>query len=672
MNGLTGFGPGEPGGGPGAVTPLESGVDNRMYSQEVVNFLSACKSECDDTWADLKLTMLECYERYRSRRDFSKKKAWQHKIVVPSVYPAIKGASGLVKRILMKTDKFFEFVPERSDSSPQRLDPATGQPAEDLMDNFARAFTKKVSFHLEEASFVDRFEEATESAFTVMLGVLKMTPRRAVDPQVIWAENPNNIDPVTRMPKYEFMLEEKERAKLKIEVVNPIMLRFPHDMAYFIEETRVNLTDLIDNQEKFPWDEEELKRLIDEDYGSAAITDLDRKRRGMMQLKDSTNLYRKEVVLHIFHGDLTNKKGELVLPRCRFIVANEKYLLLPPEPVPYWLRKHPYVIFTPLKILFSVVGAGMIDGIRPLINALDSLYNIAGDRALFALLPPTEVNVSSLEDKTQLEGGLTPGKTLRTTGPLGRVMYQVPGGDIPRGVFALGETFRGFVQNYTGWTDFIQGMPSRKDVTATEVERKTEASSIAFENIAASIERGGVIESIELARDLTVQYFLDPILNPETLDIFIQEGIDLNALPPAQRFAFINRRYPIKCKGLVAFFDKEKIRRDLIEIAEVLSKFPALAQYLNGIGFMKRLFTTYDIPTPEDLIVGAPMLPRDPKTGEPVPPAGNDPTTGRPVSQEEAAFSERISAGGGGGNLTMEQLMARAVGEPGGGMPVAA
>lgn len=645
---------------PGSVTPPES-QDREETLREVVNFLNACKAECDETWSDLKTTMIECYERYRSRRDFNKKKSWQHKIVVPTVYPAIKGASGLVKRILMKSDSFFEFTPERSDSAPQRIDPTTGQPAQNLMDNFARAFTKKVRFHLEEATFVDKFEEACESAFTVMLGVLKMIPRLVTDPRVVWAPNPAKVDPLLGTPKYEFMLEEKERAKLHIEVVNPLMLRFPHDMSYFIEETRVNLTDLLENEENFPWDAEELKRLLDEDYGSAAITDLDRKRRDMLRLRDATNLYRKEVVLHIFHGNLTDKKGNMLQKRCRFIVANEKYVILPPEPVPYWLRWHPYVIFTPLKVLFSVVGAGMVDGIRPLINALDALYNIAGDKALFALLPPTEINTANLENKDQLEAGLVPGRLYKTTGPLGRIMYQTPAGDIPRGVFALGETFRGFVQNYTGWTDFIQGMPSRKDVTATEVERKTEASSIAFENIAASIERGGVIESVELARDLCIQYFLDPILNPETEDIFLQEEIDLKALPPAQRYAFINRRYPIKCKGLVAFFDKEKIRRDLIELAEVLSKFPALAARLNGEEFMRRLFTTYEMSTPENLILTGPMQPRDPKTGMPLPTAATDPATGRPISPDEALAGMNANAGGNGA-ATLADMMGGARG----------
>ena len=60
-----------------------------MTPQEVVNFLNACLKESEDTWGPLRKIMAECYDRYRSFRDHSEKKKWQHKIVVPTVYPAI-------------------------------------------------------------------------------------------------------------------------------------------------------------------------------------------------------------------------------------------------------------------------------------------------------------------------------------------------------------------------------------------------------------------------------------------------------------------------------------------------------------------------------------------------------------------------------------------------------
>jgi len=249
---------------------------------------------------------------------------------------------------------------------------------------------------------------------------------------------------------------------------------------------------------------------------------------------------------------------------------------------------------------------------------------MAGDKALFSLLAPTEINVDALKDPEQAEGGLTPGKLYKTKGPLGQAMHQIQQGDIAQGTFVLADLFRSFIQNYTGWTEFIQGMPSAKgDVTATEVNRKTEASTVQFENIASSIEKGGIIESIEVVRDFTIQYFMDPAFNPETSDMFEQEGVPLDTLPEAERYAFVNKRYPIRVKGLSAFFDADRRRRDMVELFELLAKVPAIAVRLNLEEFLSRVLNTYDEPNPEDLILKqppiAPGTQLDPKTGMPIP-----------------------------------------------------
>lgn len=644
-----------------------------MTSQEVVNFLNACLTESQDTFGPFRKVQTECYDRYRSFRDYSKKKDWQHKIVVPSVYPAIKGASGLLKRILMKSDKFFEFKPERQDDAPQKMDPQTGQPIKDMMDNFARGFTRKVRFHLDEAEFIEKFEEGVESSLSVMIGALRFSPVNVEDARVVWGPIPL-VDPNTGQPaideatgkavvqKYDFVKETTKRAKLKIEVVNPLLLHFPLDRSWIIEESRPQLYTLLENSEGIPWDKKELNRLVREDFGSAARTEADQQRLLMLKIKEPKNKYRREVVLHTYWGSVTDEKGKIIVKDGYFIVANQKYLLLKPSPSPYWLRKHPYVFISPLKVLFQCIGAGMIDGIRPILNALDNIINIAGDKALFALLAPSEVNVEALKDPQQAEGGLTPGKMFKTKGPLGQAFHQQQGGDIPPGAFSLAEFFKNSVQNYTGWTEFIQGMQGRRDVTATEVNRKTEASSLAFENIASSIEKSGVIESVEVARDLTVQYFMDSLLNPETDDIFRQEGFDIENLPEAQKYAFLNKRYPIKVQGLSAFFDKQSDRQDIIMAIEVLAKIPALLQRLDLDEFLTRFFNTFDWPNPDQLVLDMPaVLP---------PPGGVDPVTGQPIPPAEPGVTAPGAPGGPAVTPAVPPPAGAPAPGPGGGPPM--
>lgn len=585
-----------------------------MTNEDVVRFLIAGLDESDKVWRNVRKVMEECYLRYKSYRDHSKKKTWQHKMVIPTVYPAIKGASGLIKKILAGKKTFFKFEPQRQDDAPPQpaiIDPNTGQPAPpmgppDQTDNFARAWTNKVKFHLDEARFVDKLEEGIECALTMGLGILRFTPKLVRDARILWGSTSPAPDPNTGVLPYGFVKQVSERAKLECDVVNPLMLHYPADRSYIIEETRVYLHELVNDTSGMKWNRKEMGRLKREDYETTPETDAEITRRKVLNIFDHKNPFRKSVVLHIFHGDLTDEDGKLVMRGCRFIVANKKYLILKPEVAPYWRRDHTYVFITPMKILFSVLGAGMIDGIRPIINAIDNLANIMGDKLLYLLLPPNEINTSMLVDQEQAEGGLVPGKSFKTKGIPGKAINVADvGSDIPSGGLVFIEALKKFVQNYTGWTEFMQGMPTAKgQVTATEVEKKTEAGSLQFDTIASNIENDAIVESIEIAQDLTIQFFMDFKLNPETEDIFKQEGIDIRNLAPAQQFSFLNKRYPLKLEGLQAFFEKEKERQDMIQLGGILSNVPSLSMRLNGEEFLKRLFSSFPSwRNPEQLIL---------------------------------------------------------------------
>lgn len=583
-----------------------------MKNTEVIEHLVACLSECG-CWNTIRKVQKECYQRYRSFRDHSKKQKWQHKMVVPTVYPAIKGAAGLIKRILAKSDTFFTFEAQRQDNAPQQPppppvpDPMTGQmippppPPSDKMDNFARAFTKKIRFHVDEADFLDRFEEACECAFTMMEGVLRFDPVLEEDPRIVWA----STSPSPDNPGYKFVRQIKDRAKLKCTMVNPLFLSYPLDRSYIIEESRVYLHDLKRDAKKKGYDQKEMNKMLSEDYESAPETEAETDRRKLLNILDFKNTFRKSAVLHTFHGDLTDKDGKIVIRKCRYIVANKRYVILKPQPVPYWTRSHPYVFITPLKILFSLIGAGMVDGVRAILNAIDNIANMMGDKLLYVLLPPNEINKQMLADPGQAEGGLIPGKSFTTKGVPGKAINIADmGNDLPQGGIVFIEALKKFVQNYTGWTEFMQGMPTVKgETTATEVQSKTQASSLSFENIAESIEKSSIIDSIELVRDFTIQYFMDPVLCPETTDIFMQENIDLANLPDPEKAAFYNNRYPLKLRGLQAFFDKEKNRGDMIQMLGSMSQVPALAMRLNSEEFLMRLFTSFDWQNPEMLIL---------------------------------------------------------------------
>ncbi|MBF0524676.1 MAG: hypothetical protein HQK56_06210 [Deltaproteobacteria bacterium] len=544
---------------------------------DAVDFLLKCKEEALTARQDIEAVWKECYKQYRSEEDFGNKQEWQHRTCSPEVFPAVKGAVATIKNLMIRSEDYFT------------IEKVGGEDA-----GLADGFTKLVQFHLRDCDFTSRFCEAVESAFVLSLGVLKLfvgeEPRTSISGQ----------ERITR-----------RTARLKCEVVDPFQLFFPMDKSFFIEEKRVTVPYLHTMAQRGLFDKGVVEQVAQEDYGS---DERESERLTRLGLTKVTNPYRREVVLHEYWGDLIGLDNRAVQRNVTFVVANEKYLIRPPVPNPFWHGKPPYVMITPLQVLFRHVGTGLVEGVRTLQRALNNLVNIQLDSILFRMLNLFEVNQSNLIYPEDLEE-LYPGKIFRkgTDAPL---VTQIPMSEPSMGAFRMMEQLRRSIQNYTGVTDFLMGLGvTSGGTTATEVSSKVQQSNAMFESIARDIERQGIVGAVDLAKDLIIQFLMDadPGVEPNAARILGQAGVPMDAMSLGERMDLLEGDWDVYPRGISVFLEKSEALSQLISFLDILGKNPAFSAQVNSEALLRRILEAFRFPDISSLL--EPELPPEVATG---------------------------------------------------------
>ena len=64
--------------------------------------------------------------------------------------------------------------------------------------------------------------------------------------------------------------------------------------------------------------------------------------------------FRKRVVLHEFWGTLLDNRGRVIAERQVATMANDRYLIRPPEDNPFWHGQSPFVCAPLVRVPFSV------------------------------------------------------------------------------------------------------------------------------------------------------------------------------------------------------------------------------------------------------------------------------------------------------------------------------
>ena len=556
-----------------------------MKHDRIISYFRACKTEVEEETKEIRKIWEKSLDQYLCRKDFGKKQDWQFKTYVPISKPIIKKAVRLIKKIMLGAEDYFDFVTPAKDKEKKKLCNIT---------------KRVVKTHLLSAKFIDEFCKSLESSFVMAMHILKF-----------WVAEENEHFGIDA-DKGEIVYPKK--AKLRVKAINPFNFYFTRDNSIQIEDEYVTVPKLkemventFDSAGNYVYDIKNFKKLVRGDYtDSSRIREEDTKRLERLGLEDHVNSYRKEVLLSHFWGPLIDKKGNVVQENIQMIIANEQYVLLQPRDNPFWHKKSPYVYGSPLGVLFRHIGKGLTEDVMGIEEAVVDFVNLQLDNLLLQVHGADVIDEMAFtqEEKAKAKN-LQPGTLLaKRTGYQGSALEHIQLGTDPNKSMPMLQELKQFHEQEHGVTEYVGSQPGAASEKASIYAGKQRSAMGDFQAIAMDIERNFLVECLDRARDLILQYLADFDGSPNISSIFGDEGVTLDGLSEDQKRAMIVSDFDFVGRGISVFFDRmEKIEK-LGTYVKMINALPDEAQlYPRWDAILKRIHEAFAFDRAEELVL---------------------------------------------------------------------
>lgn len=526
----------------------------KFTKDELREFYLSQKKECEDLVVDIRKTMDACLDAYLCKKDWGdKKKDWQSKRFVPISKPVVKSAVRLIKKAMLDAPDFFDFET-----------PSAAKEKKKLCDISKRV----IKAHLASDKFLNKFSETLECGFTLGPMIIKFWVEN-VTKQILDFENNEQV--TTRLPH------------LRVKVVNPYNFLFTPDRSVHIEHEWIKLPQLkkLSQKNGGPFDDRAVREMVNGDYSQQKIDDGDEQRLKKIGVAEARNPYRKDVLISHYWGPIHDLQGNTKMENAHFIVGNDKYILMNPKENPFYHGEAPYVVGSPIGVLFRFIGKSLIEDVIGLEDAIIEFVNAQNDNLHWIMLGINEVDEMAIS-----EGGrkdlkeLHPGKLVRKKmGYEGDAFKHHEMGTQPEKAMPLLQEMRQFYDYDTKVTEYVSSMPATRQETLGEYQGKRQQAVGEFGSIAQDIERGFLVECVDMARDLVIQYLHDFNRYPEIKEIFAEENMVLDQLTVQDRRKMIVNDLDIVGRGISIFFDRMDQLNKLGSYVKMLNALPEDAQF---------------------------------------------------------------------------------------------
>lgn len=504
----------------------------RPKDKTIRQYYLECLHECDEAGKKIKSGWDTQLNQYLCLKDFSKKKDWQFKIYTPISKPIIKRATYLIRSSLTTAKDYFDF------DTPVIN---TNDPRHDVLVRRANFTKRLVRSHLDADSFITKVTEAIEAGFTLGLMIFKVWPSH---------ESESKINIVRDV------IQHKKRVKLKLKPINPLLFDFSADKRIQIEHDWLYLPDLINLSETGYLDKRLVKKLLAGDYSDQTdLSSEDNNRLEKLGIKKVANKYRKLVKISHFWGPYYSKDNKTLLNNCHFIMGNDKYVLKAPSPNPYYDNSTPYVISSPIKVIFRHIGKGITEDVAAIEDAIVDFVCMQADNLLWNMLGIREIDIMGIDSKYKRDlQSLHPGKLLiKRTGFQGDTFKYTEMGADPARAIPLLQELKALHENDHGVTEYIQGLPTQHDTTKGQYLGQQGQSLSLFKSITKDVENDFLVPIYEKAKDRIFQYMVGTS-DPNAARILGEEGLDMDLMDKEELKSLILDDYSIIGKGVTTFF----------------------------------------------------------------------------------------------------------------------
>ena len=288
-------------------------------------------------------------------------------------------------------------------------------------------------------------------------------------------------------------------------------------------------------------------------------------------------------VIEYYGPILERSTGKTLQEHQRVIIANGK-VVLAHGPNSNWKRKSPYFISTTSHVPFKGVGAGIAD------NGIDQeligneIMNLALQHLAFTVKGVKAVDVSALDDATDLETGFYPGQLVGMRPGDGRSVKDSfhdldynPNLTFP--VMQMLEKLELSASAGASVDTSGSNPSSRARISASEIRANTDKTSRSQFTLARELDETYLEELLTRVLDFVLQYDLEN----QPLQEFVAAGIIaeseyrmISAIPTHERLKEAKRRYRLDVRGF----------RERLERNEFLSR---LSEYMQQINMLVQI-----------------------------------------------------------------------------------
>src|SRR5262245_26557503 len=294
--------------------------------------------------------------------------------------------------------------------------------------------------------------------------------------------------------------------------------------------------------------------------------------------------FRKRVVIDECWGTLLRPDGRVAEANIVTAVANEQFLIRPPEPNPFWHGESPFVVTPLVRVPFTVWHRALMDDVLPLNEALNELFNLMLDGGIASVWGNKQVRPDYLEDPRQISDGIPPGLTLvvKDGVPAGaKALEQVATGQVPADARIMYELVDRELQTASQVNAVKLGQIPPSQTTATAIVEAEQSAGIFFDSLIRDVEDHAVEPALKKGWMTYMQY----LEQTDAADSGIVDAIGpraallLSRMSAAERFAAFGTTH-VKVSGLSAVQARMREFKKLLALMGAVGQNPVMMQAL--------------------------------------------------------------------------------------------
>lgn len=316
---------------------------------------------------------------------------------------------------------------------------------------------------------------------------------------------------------------------------------------------------------------------------------------------------RKRVRIWECYGTILHPStGDVIMENAMWTVCNDRYLIQPPIPNPFWHGEIPAVSAPIIRVPNSVWHTAVADAASELNLAMNELFNLGLDSGLMATWGIRQMRPGWMADDTKYADGIAPGDTIEVNEacpPGGKVLEPVQTSEMSPETLATYQQMTGEFNQSVMTNDLRMGTIPNKDIRATEVVEANQNIGSMLGGIAKTIESEYLVKNLKLLW-MTIAQHIKDIDEEELISLFGKDRTtELLSMGAEEIFAQTVQGHRFKVFGISEALSKMKDFRKITALLQSVSGSEILMQeFIKKYDFGKLLgiiIRSLDIDTAE-------------------------------------------------------------------------